>query len=516
MPELPEVEALAVFLREHASGRVIARAETASFAVLKTFDPPLSALSGREITEISRHGKFLDLRCADGSDAAGSGPAGSGPGDLHLVMHLARAGWLRWRTDIPDKPLKLGKSPLAFRLVLEDGTGFDLTEAGTQKRLAVYLVRDPADVPGVATLGPEPLADDFTVDALAAILAGRRTQIKGVLRDQHIIAGIGNAYSDEVLHVAKMSPFKLASSFTPEEVAVLHEAIVTTLTEAVKRSAGLAAADLKGEKKTGLRVHGKTGQPCSVCGDTIREVSFADSSLQYCPTCQTGGKPLADRRLSRLLKLADEVAAAQVGSGAGWLRRASSGGAADRLAAADEVNVGGRHPAGDPGLELDLGQRGGHQFPAVRALRQTPRGVALVDRFRDRARLGAARVGEPGEVDVQRDARLLHGQPGLRGERVDDVALGGFVEFAPPGGRFLVPSARHRRREEVADAWRFQPCHCGHASPPCMNSRRQTVWMMRSTQPERPLPVAGPGWPDAPSPQTTPTNAPLCCCALGS
>jgi DNA-formamidopyrimidine glycosylase len=292
MPELPEVEALAVFLRENASGRVIARAEAASFAVLKTFDPPLSALAGRTITEITRHGKFLDLRCA----------ADAGAGDLHLVMHLARAGWLRWRTDIPDKPLRPGKSPLAFRLVLEDGTGFDLTEAGTQKRLAVYLVRDPVDVPGVATLGPEPLADDFTVDALAAILAGRRTQIKGVLRDQHIIAGIGNAYSDEVLHAAKMSPYKLASSFTPEEVAVLHDAIVTTLTEAVKRSAGLAAADLKGEKKTGLRVHGKTGQPCPVCGDTVREVSFADSSLQYCPTCQTGGKPLADRRLSRLLK----------------------------------------------------------------------------------------------------------------------------------------------------------------------------------------------------------------------
>jgi DNA-formamidopyrimidine glycosylase len=230
MPELPEVEALAVFLREHASGRVIARAEAASFAVLKTFDPPLSALSGRVITEITRHGKFLDLRCV-GADAGAAGA-----GDLHLVMHLARAGWLRWRTDIPDKPLRPGKSPLAFRLVLEDGTGFDLTEAGTQKRLAVYLVRDPADVPGVATLGPEPLADDFTVDALAAILAGRRTQIKGVLRDQHIIAGIGNAYSDEVLHAAKMSPFKLASSFTPEEVAVLHEAIVSTLTEAVKRS----------------------------------------------------------------------------------------------------------------------------------------------------------------------------------------------------------------------------------------------------------------------------------------
>jgi DNA-formamidopyrimidine glycosylase len=290
MPELPEVEALAAYLREHARGHVIARADAASFAVLKTFDPPLSALIGREITGAGRHGKFLDLTCAGPDD------------DLHLVFHLARAGWLRWRTDIPDKPVKPGKSPLAFRLVLDDGAGFDLTEAGTQKRLAVYLVRNPDEVPGVATLGPEPLANDFTPEALAAILKERRTQIKGVLRDQHIIAGIGNAYSDEVLHVAKMSPYKLASSFTADDVATLHAAIVTTLREAVDRSAGLAAADLKGEKKTGLRVHGKTGQPCPECGDTIREVSFADSSLQYCPTCQTGGKPLADRRLSRLLK----------------------------------------------------------------------------------------------------------------------------------------------------------------------------------------------------------------------
>jgi DNA-formamidopyrimidine glycosylase len=290
MPELPEVESLAAFLRDHASGHAIARAEAASFAVLKTFDPPLSALTGREITAAGRHGKFLDLSCT-GSD-----------GELHLVFHLARAGWLRWRDAMPDKPVRPGKSPLAFRLVLDDGAGFDLTEQGTQKRLAVYLVRDPADVPGVATLGPEPLADDFTTEALAAILRERRTQIKGVLRDQHIIAGIGNAYSDEVLHAAKMSPYKLASSFTPEEVAALHHAIETTLRDAVARSAGLAAADLKGEKKTGLRVHGKTGQACPVCGDTIREVSFADSSLQYCPTCQTGGKPLADRRLSRLLK----------------------------------------------------------------------------------------------------------------------------------------------------------------------------------------------------------------------
>ncbi|MFZ1925264.1 MAG: zinc finger domain-containing protein, partial [Solirubrobacteraceae bacterium] len=189
-----------------------------------------------------------------------------------------------------------------FRVILDDESGFDLTEAGTQKRLAVYLVRDPMDVPGVASLGPDPLDPAFTAQSLGELLAGRRTQIKGVLRDQHIIAGIGNAYSDEVLHAAKMSPFKMASTLTPDQVTSLYEAIMTTLNDASKRASGLAAGDLKAEKKTGLRVHGKTGATCPVCGDTIREVSFADSSLQYCATCQTGGKPLADRRLSRLLK----------------------------------------------------------------------------------------------------------------------------------------------------------------------------------------------------------------------
>jgi formamidopyrimidine-DNA glycosylase len=287
MPELPEVESLAAFLRDHATGHTVARADAASFSVLKTFDPPLTALTGQVITGIGRHGKFLDIATDQG---------------LHLIMHLARAGWLRWRDELPSAPPKPGKSPLAFRLRLDDGSGFDLTEQGTRKRLAVYLVRDPDEVPGVATLGPDPLAADFTADTLAGLLTGRRMQVKGVLRDQHIIAGIGNAYSDEVLHAAKMSPFKIAASMTPNDVAVLYDAIKTTLADAVKRSAGLAAADLKGEKKSGLRVHGRAGQPCPECGDTVREVSFADSALQYCPTCQTNGKPLADRRLSRLLK----------------------------------------------------------------------------------------------------------------------------------------------------------------------------------------------------------------------
>ncbi len=289
MPELPEVEALANFLREHAVGHTVARADVAAISVLKTYDPPLTALAGLAVSGVARHGKFLDISCGDAPS-------------LHLVTHLARAGWLRWREAMPAAAPRPGKSPLAFRLQLDDGSGFDLTEAGTQKRLAVYLVRDPADVPGVAALGPDPLAAAFDVAALAAMLSGRRTQIKGVLRDQSVIAGIGNAYSDEALHAAKMSPFRLAASLNADEVATLHAAIVTTLRDAVDRSAGQAARDLKAEKKTGLRVHGRAGQACPVCGDTIREVSFADSALQYCPTCQTGGKPLADRRLSRLLK----------------------------------------------------------------------------------------------------------------------------------------------------------------------------------------------------------------------
>ncbi len=295
------MESLARFLRERADGQVIDRADSAAISVLKTYRPDLSALRGRVITDTQRHGKFLDLVAEhDGQSSANGGQPAEGP--LHLVIHLARAGWLRWRDNLPEAPPRPGKGPLGFRLRFTDGSGFDLTEAGTKKRLAVYLVTDPAEVPGVAALGPDPMADTFTVAELAGMLAGRRTQIKGVLRDQKIIAGIGNAYSDEVLHAARMSPFRLASSLSDDEVAGLHAAITATLSEAVERSAGLAAGDLKAEKKSGLRVHGRAGQPCPVCGDTVREVSFADSALQYCPTCQTGGKPLADRRMSRLLR----------------------------------------------------------------------------------------------------------------------------------------------------------------------------------------------------------------------
>jgi formamidopyrimidine-DNA glycosylase len=286
VPELPEVHALVTDLGSRLTGRTIDRLDVLSFAVLKTFEISPTALSGEVVRGVARHGKFLDLSV----------------GDIHLVMHLARAGWIRWREGQPPPPSRLGKSAVAARLVLDDGSGLDITEAGTKKSLALYLVADPREVPGVARLGPDPLGEAFTIDVFADILmVAGRSQIKGVLRNQSIIAGIGNAYSDEILHVARMSPFKPAS-MPPDDVAVLYDAIQTTLRGAIARADGLAASELKKEKKLGLRVHGRTGEPCPVCGDTVRQVIFADSTLQYCPTCQTGGKPLADRVLSRLLK----------------------------------------------------------------------------------------------------------------------------------------------------------------------------------------------------------------------
>ena len=286
MPELPEVTALVADLATRLAGHTVARLEIVSFAALKTFDPPPSALEGLAVGGVTRHGKFLDL----------------GIGDLHLVIHLARAGWIRWRDSEPKASNRPTRGPLAARLVLEDGSGFDVTEAGTKKSLAIYLVRDPSEVPGIARLGPDPLGPAFTLAAFRGILASAgRAQIKGVLRNQGVIAGIGNAYSDEILHAARMSPFKPAA-MPDDDAARLYDAMQSTLRAAIDRADGLAASELKAEKKSNLQVHGRNGLPCPVCGDTVRQVIYSDSTFQYCPTCQTGGKPLADRVLSRLLK----------------------------------------------------------------------------------------------------------------------------------------------------------------------------------------------------------------------
>ncbi|TQM30437.1 Fpg/Nei family DNA glycosylase [Nocardia bhagyanarayanae] len=289
MPELPEVEALAQFLREHAVGAVVGRVDVAALSAVKTFDPPVTALSGRDVTGAGRWGKFLGMDCSG----------------LWLITHLSRGGWLRWIDEpSPTPPKPGGKSPLALRVHFFTPEGatpaFDLTEAGTKKRLAVYVVEDPKMVPGIARLGPDAL--EVTEPQFDEILHGTSQRIKTAIVDQSLLAGIGNAYSDEILHTAKVSPFANTKTLTAEKTAQLYEAMRTVLTDAVQRSVGQAAARLKGEKRSGMRVHARTGQPCPVCGDTVREVSYAERSFQYCPTCQAGGKVLADRRMSRLLK----------------------------------------------------------------------------------------------------------------------------------------------------------------------------------------------------------------------
>jgi formamidopyrimidine-DNA glycosylase len=291
MPELPEIEALAHHLREHALYRPVARVDVASMSAVKTFDPTITALVGRVVTGAARYGKFLAVEFADR------------PGEeLHLITHLSRAGWLRWHESCAVTPPKPGRGPLELRVHLDEvgGPGFDLTEAGTQKRLAVYLVPDPAQVPGIARLGPDALA--VTREEFGALLAGHGERLKTLITDQVWLAGVGNAYSDEILHTAKLSPYATAGRLSDEQVDALYAALRSVLADAVERSVGQGAASLKGEKRSGLRVHARTGMPCPVCGDTVREVSFATKSFQYCPGCQTGGKPLADRRLSRLVR----------------------------------------------------------------------------------------------------------------------------------------------------------------------------------------------------------------------
>ena len=289
MPELPEVEALAAYLRDRAVGRRITAVWPTAISAVKTFQYPMETLIGGQIADAGRHGKFLDLGIEPDFGS-----------ELRLVIHLARGGWLQYRERMPSLPPKPGKGPLALRMRLDDGAGFDLTEAGTKKNLAIYLVAEAAQVPGIARLGPDALV--VGEEEFAARMSAQNSQVKRAITNQTVIAGVGNAYSDEILHAAKLSPFANASRLDRGRLDELYDVMRSILAEAVRRSVGARAAELKSEKRSGLRVHGRTGLPCPVCQDTVAEVSYSDRSLQYCHTCQTGGKPLADRRMSRLLR----------------------------------------------------------------------------------------------------------------------------------------------------------------------------------------------------------------------
>jgi formamidopyrimidine-DNA glycosylase len=302
VPELPEVDALAQFLQDHAAGHIIERCELASFAALKTFEPPIEQLVGRRVAIVARQGKYLTVKTVAPDESVDEGED-----PIWLVIHLARGGWIQWRDRVPDARARPGKGPLALRIGLDaedlaPSRGFDVTEAGTEKRLGLWVVHDPSEIDGVERLGPDPLDPAFDARALGERLAAEGGTIKNALIRQSVIAGVGNAYSDEALHIARISPFRPAGRLSEEELADLHLALVSVLSDALARESGMAANELKGDKKRTMRVHGRTGQPCPECGDTIREVSYRSRSLQYCPTCQTGGKVLADRRLSRLVK----------------------------------------------------------------------------------------------------------------------------------------------------------------------------------------------------------------------
>ena len=287
MPELPEVTALSSALGERLRGARVATISMRSIAALKTYDPPLDALCGLEVGGGTRHGKFIDLSLPP----------------LHLVVHLSRAGWMRLR-EAPatrGEPTSL-RGPLVLRIGFDDGRVLDITEQGTEKRLAVYVVRDVNDVPGIARLGPDALDASLDAAALRTLLSAHRGTLKSVLADQSVIAGIGNAYSDEILHAARLSPFRRTDSLDEAEAEVLRGAIHDVLERALADARAAGPESLKEAKRVSMNVHGRAGQACPVCGDVVRSVSYASRSFQYCARCQTGGKVYADRRLSRLLK----------------------------------------------------------------------------------------------------------------------------------------------------------------------------------------------------------------------
>ena len=286
MPELPEITALAAFLTAHTAGRIVEQADVLSFPALKTADPPVAALSGRPVIGAARRGKLIVLDC-DGLD---------------LVFHLAKSGWLTWHAQVPAIPERRERGPLAARVRLDDGSGFDLTEEGDFKRLAVYVVAEPEQVPAISRLGPDALDPPLDAATLARLFGGRRARLKNLLTNQQVIAGIGNAYSDEILHTARLSPYKTAATMAPDEFERLQAAIRSVLGEAVSQLTGRGPETLKDDKREGLRVHRRAGERCPVCGDVIREVSEAASAFQYCPTCQTGGELLPESRASKSQK----------------------------------------------------------------------------------------------------------------------------------------------------------------------------------------------------------------------
>jgi len=275
MPELPEVEAWVRELDPLVSRAPVERAGPAHIATVKTFDPPLTSLAGRRLSSARRRGKNLLFPTEDGQ--------------LVLRVHLMSAGRLRYHPPGAKTP----KTPM-FRLSFSDGGELVLTEAGKKKRAGVWLLTPEALELELAHLGPDALG--LGPERLGEILGRERRQLHPLLRDQRALAGIGRAHANEILWLARLSPFKLSTDLSAEEIARLAAAIDDDLLRALAlREAG------KGDKDV-YRIHGHFGEPCPLGHDTLRRVAFEEHTITYCPTCQTGGKELKDRRLSRLLR----------------------------------------------------------------------------------------------------------------------------------------------------------------------------------------------------------------------
>ena len=279
MPESPEVEALARFLADEASGREVRGVDVLEFRTVKTRATPPASIIGRTITGARRHGKHVELLLDEAS----------------LVVSLGRHGWMRWLDAAPDDepaPLSVDAPPALANFELSGDRGLEVTDAGSWVSLGLFVVGDAADVPAIAKLGPDPADAAFTRDQFDSALGGRRKQIKAILQEQESLAGIGNAYSDEILHLAKVSPVSHAAALDDAEADRLFDATLTTVRGAIEARLGVPIDQLKAHKVAAMRVHGRTGEACPVCGDTIRDLTFSGTSAQYCPTCQNKGMPL--------------------------------------------------------------------------------------------------------------------------------------------------------------------------------------------------------------------------------
>jgi formamidopyrimidine-DNA glycosylase len=275
MPELPEMEAWRRQLNDPVSAFAIAKAGPAHIATLKTFDPPLSALEGRRFSGAKRRAKRLMFPTEDG--------------ELVLLVHLMTAGRLKYLL-----PGEKGPKTPAFNLEFQGGARLVLTEAGSKKRAGVWLLTPEQVEEELAHLGPEALG--LGADALADICATESRRMHALLRDQRLIAGIGRAWANEILHHARLSPYALSKDLSREDVERLAQSIDVELARGLElRERG--ANDVKT-----YRVHRKLGEPCYVCGAVIAQVDFEEHTIFYCPDCQTGGRVLKDRRLSRLLR----------------------------------------------------------------------------------------------------------------------------------------------------------------------------------------------------------------------